>query len=51
MRTYPVLGEERRSDTWYIPLVLPERLEFLWKKKHAERKKTDESVIRDIQDL
>lgn len=27
--TYPVLGEERRSDTWYMPLVLPERLEFL----------------------
>lgn len=31
MLTYPVLGEERRSDTWYMPLVLPERLEFLWK--------------------
>jgi len=27
--TYPVLGEERLSDTWYIPRVLPEMLEFL----------------------
>ncbi len=30
-QTHPVLGEERRSDTWYMPLVLPERLEFLWR--------------------
>lgn len=30
-QTYPVLGEERLSDTWYTPLVLPDKLEFLWK--------------------
>lgn len=34
--TYPVLGEERRSDTWYTPLVLPDRLEFLWKIQNME---------------
>ena len=25
----PVLGDERLSDTWYMPLVLPDMLEFL----------------------
>lgn len=36
--THPVLGEERRSDTWYIPLVLPEMLEFLWRERERQRK-------------
>lgn len=31
--TYAVLGEERRSDTWYIPLDGPEILEFLYERK------------------
>lgn len=35
--TYPVLGEERRSDTWYKPLVLPERLEFLCRRADVRR--------------
>lgn len=43
--THPVLGEERRSDTWYIPLVLPEMLEFLWREreKHKENKESDQT--------
>lgn len=39
--TYAVLGEERRSDTWYIPLDVPEILEFLYERK---RDKSSESV-------
>lgn len=34
--TYAVLGEERRSDTWYIPLDAPEILEFLCVRKERE---------------
>lgn len=40
--TYAVLGEERRSDTWYIPLDAPEILEFLYERK---REKLSKSVF------
>ncbi len=38
-----MLGEERRLDTWYIPLDAPEILEFL-----CERKKESEGKIRNF---
>lgn len=48
--TYPVLGEERRSDTWYTPLVLPDRLEFLckiqrWRRATSVRWEADGLLI------
>lgn len=44
-QTHPVLGEERLSDTWYIPLVLPEMLEFLCETKPKKQKPNENRQI------
>lgn len=46
--THPVLGEDRRSDTWYMPLVLPERLEFLCRDTNMQSGGTKKSFISQI---
>lgn len=46
--TYAVLGEERRSDTWYMPLDAPEILEFLYERKKENEGKMWEKILQNF---